>query len=363
MDSTPTTQRTQARPSPYAIAERKPRIGFIGQGFIGKNYADDFERRGYPTVRYALEERYRENKDRIAECDIVFVAVPTPTTPQGFDDSILRAVLRLVGKGKTVVIKSTTLPGTVKKLQREFPDIYVLHSPEFLAEKTAAHDAAHPNRNIVGIPLRTSSYEEKARAVHAVLPKAPYVLTADSDETELIKYAGNIFLYFKLIYANLFCDLAESMGANYDVVRDAIAADPRIGPSHLKVIDCSGHHGATPGRGAGGHCFIKDFAALRMLHEARVPHDHEGIAVLRSLEAKNAKLLRSSGKDLDLLHGVYGATSIPAPTPARDPVASFLESLYRASPRFAAFLHIALPAAGVAVVIMGGADLLLRIVG
>ena len=79
-------------------------IGFIGQGFIGKNYADDFERRGFSVTRYSLEEPYRGNKEKIKECDIVFIAVPTPTTPEGFDDSILRGVLPLVKEGKTAVI-------------------------------------------------------------------------------------------------------------------------------------------------------------------------------------------------------------------------------------------------------------------
>ena len=41
------------------------KIGFIGQGWIGKNYADDFERRGLEVVRYALEEPYVKNKDKI----------------------------------------------------------------------------------------------------------------------------------------------------------------------------------------------------------------------------------------------------------------------------------------------------------
>ncbi len=282
-------------------------IGFIGQGFIGKNYADDFERRGLSVVRYALEEPYRQNKEKIAQCDIVFLAVPTPTTPEGFDDKIIRGVLPLVGKDKTVVIKSTTLPGTVKELQQEFPDIFVLHSPEFLAEKTAAHDAAQPNRNIIGIPVMSDVYKEKARAVLDILPHAPYELVADSNETELIKYAGNAFLYFKLLYANLFYDMAQSLGADYEVIRAAVGADPRIGPSHLGVIDSSGHAGAIAGRGAGGHCFIKDFAALRMMHETLSPQDTTGIALMRALEAKNSELLRTTGKDLDLLAAVYGA--------------------------------------------------------
>src|SRR5690348_15329082 len=108
--------------------EGKPLIGFIGQGWIGKNYADDFEHRGYTTVRYGLEPEYAQNKDRIADCDIVLIAVPTPTTRDGFNPSIVRSVLHLVGKGKTALIKSTLLPGTTEELQKEFPDIIILNS-------------------------------------------------------------------------------------------------------------------------------------------------------------------------------------------------------------------------------------------
>jgi UDPglucose 6-dehydrogenase len=285
-----------------------PQVGFIGQGFIGKNYADDFEARGFAVVRYALEAPYDRNGDLIRDCDVVFVAVPTPTTPQGFDDSVIRAVLPLMGAGKIAVIKSTMLPGTTKELQAAFPGITVFDSPEFLAEKTAAHDASHPLRNIVGIPRDTPEMRKKAADVLSILPKAPFELVASSNETELIKYAANAHLYFRVLFANLFYDLAERLGANYQVVREAVAADPRIGPSHLNPIDQSGHPGAKPGRGAGGHCFIKDFAALCGLYEKALPDDASGIAVLRSLEAKNNELLRASGKDLDLLAGVYGGS-------------------------------------------------------
>lgn len=291
-----------------SVPTKKLLIGFIGQGFIGKNYADDFERRGYATVRYALEEPYRANGEKIQNCDIVFVAVPTPTTPEGFDDSVVQGALSLVGVGKTAVIKSTVLPGTTKKLQAALSDRYILHSPEFLAEKTAAHDAAHPNRNIIGVPEATPAFHDRATMVLSVLPKAPYELIADSNETELIKYAGNTFLFFKILYANLFYDIATSIGARYEVVRDAVAADPRIGPSHLSVVDTSGHAGAKPGRGAGGHCFIKDFAALRDLYK-QVVGDDIGLEMLTALEKKNIAYLRESGKDLDLLEGVYGAHS------------------------------------------------------
>lgn len=279
-------------------------IGFVGQGFIGKSYADDFEARGHAVVRYALEEPYRNNKDRIAECDIVFVAVPTPTTPEGYDDSIVRSAVALAKDGAIVVIKSTMLPGMTQSIQDAHPGKTIMHSPEFLRVPTAAHDAAHPDRNIIGITKQED--ESSAREVLALLPKAPYELVCAVREAELIKYAGNFFLYLKVLFANLVFDLASAEGADYEVIRAAVSADPRIGPSHLAVSHVSGHAGSKAGRGAGGLCFIKDVAALRELYERKLPQDAEGIHMLRALECKNNALLLGSGKDLDLLKGVYG---------------------------------------------------------
>lgn len=288
-------------------AKRKPLIGFIGQGFVGKAYADDFERRGFKTVRYALEEPYRNNKEKIKECDIVFIAVPTPSTPKGFDDSIIRGAVKLLGKGKAAVIKSTILPGVTRSIQEENPDVYVFHSPEFLREVTASKDAAEPERNIIGVPVKSAAHRKKAAEVLAVLPKAPFELITGAEEAELVKYAGNCFLYFKVIFANLFYDVAVSKKIDWPTVRSAVAADPRIGPSHMEPVHKSGHVGGSgkDGRGAGGHCFIKDFAAFVDLYRESVSDNH-GLGVLEKLRDKNIDLLLQSEKDLDLLHGVYG---------------------------------------------------------
>jgi len=273
-------------------------IGFIGQGWIGKHYADDFESRGFSVVRYAKEAPFGDNKERIAGCDVVFIAVPTPTTPQGFDDSVVGEVLGLVGRGKVAVIKSTLLPGTTEALQKRYPGIFVLHSPEFLSEATAVYDAAHPNRNIVGIPLDTQEYRTKASEVLALLPDAPYTLVCSCRDAELIKYGGNCLLYTKVVFMNLLYDLSVALEGDFETVKNAMAADPRIGTSHLNPMHQSG-------RGAGGHCFIKDFAAFETLYEETVG-DKRGVDALRGIEEKNIDLLIASGKDRELLRGVYG---------------------------------------------------------
>jgi UDP-glucose 6-dehydrogenase len=274
------------------------RIGFIGQGWIGKTYSDDFERRGYPVVRYAKEEPYLHNAAKLRECNVVFIAVPTPTTPAGFDASIVESCVGLVADGTTVVIKSTLLPGTTEAIQKKFPNVNVTHSPEFLSVATAQHDAENPVRNIIGLAVDNAENRARAAKVMAVLPKAPYELICGSREAELIKYGRNALGFVRVVFINLFFDLATKVGADWDVIRAAMSADPDCGPTYMNPLHKSG-------RGAGGECFIKDFEALSRLYKQLVG-DENGQDVFDALTAKNIELLLSTQKDLGLLRGVHG---------------------------------------------------------
>ena len=275
-----------------------PTIGFIGQGYIGKNYADDFEGRGYSVVRYALEEPFSGNKETIGQCDIVFIAVPTPTTPAGFSAEVVQSAVGLVKSGGIAVIKSTILPGSTRHIQATYPEVIVLNSPEFLSESSAAHDAANPPQNIIGMPEDTEKYREAARLVLSVLPKAPSELICKSEESEMFKYVHNINGYFQIVMFNLLYDLSTGVGADWNVVKQAISADP-----FMRTIYTNPVH--KTGRGAGGHCFIKDFAALKEVYKDTVP-DALGLDVFDALERKNNMLLLESKKDLNLLKEVYG---------------------------------------------------------
>lgn len=280
-------------------AHGKPLVGFIGQGWIGKAYADNFEERGYGVVRYSLEKPWVKNKNRISECDIVFIAVWTPTTPKGFDISVVKSVLPLVGKGKIAVVKSTILPGTTESLQKKFPDITVLFSPEFLSIASHVHDAAHPFANLVGMPVNDAKHHMAAERVMKTLPKSPFSMICKSSEAEVFKYTHNASGYTQVILFNLMYDLAETLGANWEVINRAVQADPLISKRYSNPVHKSG-------RGAGGGCFIKDMAALRRHVKKHVPKDKRALRVLQAMEAKNIELLTSTKKDLDLLAGVYG---------------------------------------------------------
>ncbi len=274
------------------------KIGFIGQGWIGKNYADDFERRGFNVIRYGKESPYDKNKDIISSCDIVFIAVPTPTTPKGFDASIVGEVLKLIGIGKIAVIKSTILPGTTESLQKEHPKITILYSPEFLSEATAAYDSSHPFSNIVGLSKDDSAHRAAAEKVLEILPKSPFTQICSSTEAEIIKYSHNASGYVQIVFFNTMYNIAQNMHADWDNIQKALEKDPFISSRYARPLHKSG-------RGAGGHCFIKDFAALVDLY-AKKTDDPLGEKMLRSIEKKNEELLRSTNKDTNILEDVYG---------------------------------------------------------
>jgi UDP-glucose 6-dehydrogenase len=179
-----------------------------------------------------------------------------------------------------------------------------MHAPEFLREHSAAEDVRKPMRNIVGIPKDTPEYRARAQNVLSLFAPSPYDRIVSAREAELIKYSANCILYTKTVFVNLLYDLAVRERADWSEIRDALKADPRIGTSHLDPVHKSGPTATTVGRGAGGHCFIKDFEALRRMYAQL--DDSRGSAVFDALVEKNNELLRATGKDLDLLRGVYG---------------------------------------------------------
>ena len=94
-------------------------------------------------------------------------------------------------------------------------------------------------------------------------------------------------------------DLAKKFGCDWSVIRKAIVADPFIPNRYSDPIHKSG-------RGAGGHCFIKDFEAFKDLYEKILPDDKNSVSILEGNIKKNIELLLSTKKDVGLLRGVYG---------------------------------------------------------
>jgi hypothetical protein len=82
--------------------------------------------------------------------------------------------------------------------------------------------------------------------------------------------------------------------------------EPRCASIHAQRNGTScGVRADDGGRGAGGHCFIKDFEAFIGLYTKAADYP-TGLVARKSWRDKNVQLHRDSGKNLDLLRGVYG---------------------------------------------------------
>ena len=274
------------------------KVGIVGVGMVGtplKRYFE--ERRGYERgttlFLFDLDPKKGFNDD-VNRADVIFISVPTPRGEDGAAkiNSVEDAFGRLTSD-KIVVIKSTVPPGTTEYFQKKFPQHKVLFNPEFLTERHAWEDFIKPDRQIVGF---TETSIDAAHAVLTLLPKAPFMspwgvntyrpTKITATEAEIIKYGGNVYFSRKITFANALAMLAENHGVEYDNIRLGMAADYRIGDSHLDVT-----HGGY--RGFGGYCFPKDLNALMVHMEQRGVH--EGAELLREDWDFNKKLLESQG--------------------------------------------------------------------
>ncbi len=231
-------------------------IGIMGVGVLGGALARYFTLKGHVPFLYDPVKKIG-SLEEINKASLIFICVPTPYHGKngGFDLSFVHDACKNVQGSKTLVIKSTIIPGTTDDLQRQYPPHRFMYNPEFLRETKAWEDMLHPDRQIVGVTEQSKDFGE---TVLYLLPQAPFERIVKAKEAETIKYTGNTFLALKVTFANQIYDICEKAGVDYEVVRECVGADSRIGPSHLNV-----HHRAY--RGYGGKCLPKDMRAFIQL--------------------------------------------------------------------------------------------------
>lgn len=291
----------------------KIKIGIIGIGMVGEPLRRWFEeyqgyKRGRDLFCYDTDPK-KGYSDDVNRADAIFIAVPTPTNPDGSCNvSIVKSAADSIKDGKIVIIKSTVAPGTVEGLQKQYPRKKFIFNPEFLTESQAWLDFIKPDRQIVGYTHRSFN---DVKEILSLLPRAHFERPWSSDyskkdasvtEAELAKYASNVFGYIKVIYGNILADICHALALNfknnrinvaidYENVREIISADSRVGPAWLNV-----EHGDYCG--AGGYCFPKDMKALIKFSES----------LINELAGKKRKtdagLIRSLKKGLEVLKAV-----------------------------------------------------------
>ncbi len=198
----------------------------------------------------------------VAEADIVFIAVGTPTRRgDGHADLsyVYQAAKEIASmiRGYTVIVNKSTVPvGTGDEVEKIIKnastdaEFDVASNPEFLREGSAINDFKRPDRIVLGCASERAIEQIRDLYRPLYLNETPMVITSRKT-AELTKYAANAFLAVKISFINEIADLCEKVGANVQEVSRGIGLDNRIGAKFLNA-----------GPGYGGSCFPKDTLAL-----------------------------------------------------------------------------------------------------
>ena len=240
----------------------KQKIGIVGNGFVGSAVRYGFS----PNVGCDAEVKVydkdpNKSTDKLSDVinsDIIFLSVPTPSNLDGsMNIEIVDRALTDIdeyGTNAVILLRSTVVPGTTRKLQDKYPNLRLVFNPEFLTERSANFDFINQDRVILGGDINDVEVAEdlfKSRFGSTLS-----ILKTNYETAELIKYMTNTFFATKISFLNDMKLIADKSGVIWEDAVDGFIRDGRVGHSHLNV---PGHDGRY---GFGGSCFPKDIQAL-----------------------------------------------------------------------------------------------------
>lgn len=281
----------------FMFYEFSMKIGVIGTGYVGsvtgacfaemgnnvvcvdkdQVKVDQFKSGKVPLHEKGLDELVERNLknqtlefttdlvETLKKSDIVFIAVGTPPNEDGSADlSHVLGVAASIGQHMEhpliVVDKSTVPVGTAELVRQAIStelekrgkkiEFHVVSNPEFLAQGTAVKDFLEPSRVVVGADDQ-KVIETMRELYDPFMRREGRFFAMDAKTAEIVKYASNCFLAAKISVNNELANICAKAGADFDHVRKAMGADPRIGEPFMYA-----------GPGFGGSCFPKDVKAL-----------------------------------------------------------------------------------------------------
>ncbi len=262
----------------------KSRSAMVGLGYVGLPLAVAFAEEGIEVVGVdyaqhlvaAIEageshieditsERLQAVGDRIsattdyarlADCDAVLIAVPTPLTRNREPDlgpllSSAQALSGVVRAGQLVVLESTTYPGTTREqlvpLLEESGlaagrDFNVAFSPERVDPGRTDHTLRTTPKIVGGL---TPACLDRAVALYDIVCD-DLVQVSSPEPAELAKLLENVFRSVNIALVNELAMLCDRMGIDVWEVIDAASTKPY------------GFMRFEPGPGMGGHCLPVD---------------------------------------------------------------------------------------------------------
>ncbi len=205
----------------------------------------------------------------------VIVAVGTPVDE--YLNPKLRALLDLFQRLKphlrpsqTIIIRSTVFPRTCRQVERVLSNggqrWKVAYCPERIAQGFAIKELRELPQIVSG--SSQEAVEAAARLFSLVSPEIIYLAV---EEAELAKLFSNAWRYIQFAAANQFYMLADSIGVDFNRVREA-------------MVRGYGRAASLPSAGfAAGPCLLKDTMQLAAFNNNSFPLGHAAMAINEGL--------------------------------------------------------------------------------
>ncbi len=268
------------------IQARQSTVGVIGMGYVGLPLALAFIRAGFPVIGFDVDARHvallragtspiidvtnedlsgalstgalsvSADADALEAADVVLICVPTPLSKTrqpdlSYIESALTSLLPRLGRGKLVVLESTTYPGTTDEylLSRLQEKGLEEGTDFFLAFSSERVDPGNRQYRLHNIPKVVGGVSEVsgdlAEALYAGVFDQVFRVSS-ARVAELSKLLENTFRNVNIALANEFKQICDALGVSVWEVIEAASTKP------------FGFMPFYPGPGIGGHCIPLD---------------------------------------------------------------------------------------------------------
>lgn len=229
-------------------------IGIFGMGIVGTAVYNGFKDK-HTVRRYDINGQYEDVKTTVDSSDIIFICVPTPTINGKQDLSYVAAALDTINDssstGKTIVIKSTVLPGITRGFALRYKADTFIFNPEFLTARTANEDFVNQKQIVLG----GEAYSSVFHLYKETFPDVP-IRMVSWETAELLKYTCNTFYATKVAFANTIYNACQEVSVEYSKVKELFIANGWVAATHLDVPGPDGNFNY------GGACLPKDTQAF-----------------------------------------------------------------------------------------------------
>jgi GDP-mannose 6-dehydrogenase len=231
------------------------------------------------TVNSGRLRATADTMEAIKNSDISFICVGTPSQINGnLDLTHVRHVCEQIGAAlrnkterHTVLVRSTILPGTMRRIvipvleewsgKKAGVDFGICNNPEFLREGSAVKDFKLPSKTVIGEMDKASGDPVAALYSHLDSP----LIRTDIETAEMIKYIDNCWHALKIGFANEIGNLCKSFSIDAHKAMEIFFQDKKLNISPAYLV---------PGFAFGGSCLPKDLRALAYaakLHDVELP--------------------------------------------------------------------------------------------